>query len=597
MNETSARIATIAAPLPGGALRRLGEALGLKPHYAALDRLLAEQFGVARWINCLVGDDGAPLPVAAGAPGATAGAREVELLDPSAVRGRSLLPGVSLDALPGGPFALSPAARPYEAAVAYRFRHRTLGALLVECAAGSAPTPDLLGALTALAEEAFAPLCFREHTIEQVFQEKALFSAKLEYLGEMGRLAGDVDLKVLLNKIMELTMEFAGAEVGSLVLIEDDQPQTRLDWGLPHEALLSLTDRSGEPLIFRTIGRSEPVWLEAGEFLVPPQSPYRFQRLAILPLRTRDSWLGAVCLVTSSPSAAFHPGKLDGLGAGISLAATALDNARLFQVKLEREREMRNMEIASDIQKALLPRAIPDLQGVAVVGTNVAARMIGGDYYDFFPFPDGSLGLIVADVAGKGVAASLIMTSTRMLIRSIAGPDVTVEEVIRRTNLMLQAEACGGQFVTANYVRIDPHRLVMEICTAGHEPVIVYRPGEARFLFAESRALPLGITPDAAYSREVIPLEPGDLVFLYTDGVNEAMNKEREQFGIGRLQETIRGAYPDTIEAVMNTILTAVEWHSAGMPRHDDTTIVVAQVRPDAVPDPRGGVVSDNEKP
>ncbi len=169
--------------------------------------------------------------------------------------------------------------------------------------------------------------------------------------------------------------------------------------------------------------------------------------------------------------------------------------------------------------------------------------------------------------------------------------------MIRRTNLMLQAEACGGQFVTANYVRIDPHRLVMEICTAGHEPVIVYRPGEARFLFAESRALPLGITPDAVYTREVIPLEPGDLVFLYTDGVNEAMNKEREQFGIVRLQETIRGAYPDTIEAVMNTILTAVDWHSAGMPRHDDTTIVVAQVRPDAPLDPRGGVVSDNEKP
>jgi len=596
MNATSPSETTLTAPPPGAALRRLGEALGLKPHYEALDRLLAEQFGVARWINCLAGDDGAPLPVAAGAPGAARGGREVELLDPSAVRGRSLLPGVELESLASGPFTLPPAARPYQAGVAYRFRHRTLGALLVE-AAGPPPTAPQLAALAAVVEEAFAPLCFREHTIEQVFQEKALFSAKLEYLGEMGRLAGDLDLKSLLNKIMELTMEFAGAEVGSLVLIEDDQPQTRLDWGLPHEALLSLTDRAGEPLIFQSIGRPEPLWLEAGEFVVPAQLPYRFQRLAILPLRTRDSWLGAVCLVTSSPSAAFHPGKLDGLGAGLSLAATALDNARLFQVKLEREREMRNMEIASDIQKALLPRAIPDLQGVAVVGTNVAARMIGGDYYDFFPFPDGSLGLIVADVAGKGVAASLIMTSTRMLIRSIAGPDVTVEDVIRRTNLMLQAEACGGQFVTANYVRIDPHRLVMEICTAGHEPVIVYRPGEGRFLFAESRALPLGITPDATYAREVIPLEPGDLVFLYTDGVNEAMNKEREQFGIARLQETIRGAYPDTIEAVMNTILTAVEWHSAGMPRHDDTTIVVAQVRPDASLDPRGGVVSDNEKP
>ncbi len=143
MNETILREQTLAAPLPGAALRRLGEALGLQPHYEALDRLLAEQFGVARWINCLVGDDGAPLPVAAGAPGATPTAREVELLDPSAVQGRSLLPGVALDALPGGPFTLPPAARPYQAGLAYRFRHRTLGVLLVEMTAGSTPTPEL----------------------------------------------------------------------------------------------------------------------------------------------------------------------------------------------------------------------------------------------------------------------------------------------------------------------------------------------------------------------------------------------------------------------------------------------------------------------
>lgn len=119
MNETSVRARTQDVSLPRAALRRLGEALGLKPHYEALDRLLAEQFGVERWINCLVGDDGAPLPVAAGTPGATPAAREVELLDPSAVRGRSLLPGVALDALPGGPFTLPPAARPYQAGLAY----------------------------------------------------------------------------------------------------------------------------------------------------------------------------------------------------------------------------------------------------------------------------------------------------------------------------------------------------------------------------------------------------------------------------------------------------------------------------------------------
>ncbi len=570
--------------------RRLGEALGVQAHYEALDRALCEQFGVERWANCLCGDDGLPLLIAAGGPG-SGGARVVTLHQGAGGEGRHLLPGLRLDDLGSGPQPAGTAAAPYRDVVAYRFRHRAFGALLLTGPGGAAVPPGVLAGLTAFAEGTLAPLCFREHTIEQVFQDKALFSAKLDYLQEMGLLASNLDLKVMLNKIMELTMEFAHAEVGSLVLLEDNQPVTKLDWGLPHEALLALADGAGDPLVVKAIDAVAPLWLEAGAFSVPAHLPYRFQTVALLPLRSRDSWLGMVCLVTSAPNPEFNPGKLDGLTAGLSLAATALENAKLFQVKLERERELRNMEIASDIQQTLLPRAIPNLRGIGVVGTNIAAKMIGGDYYDFFPFADGSLGIIVADVAGKGVAASLIMTSTRMLIRSIAGPDVPVEEVVRRTNALLQAEACGGQFVTANYVRIDPHRLVMEICTAGHEPVFVYRPAEDRFLVARSRALPLGITPDAVYTTETIPLRAEDLIFLYTDGVNETMNRSREQFGLARMQETIRSAYPDAIEAVMKAILTAVDSHSAGMPRHDDTTLVVAQVRPQSLEPGKGGVV------
>ncbi len=579
---------------PSAAQRRLAEALGLQPHYEALDRVLAEDFAVGRWLNCLAGDEGELVVVAQGGPGERPPARVVAVAGEAPADGLAPLAGLRMDELAPEPFAPPAAAAPYRLAVPYRFRHRTFGLLLLTPEDEAGFAADTIARLATFAEERLAPLTFREHTIDQVFRDRSLFTAQLDYLVEMGRLAANLDLKVLLNKIMELTMQFAGAEVGSLVLLEDDQPVTRLDWGLPHEALMALTGPGGEPLLIDAIGRPEPRWFGHGEFTVPAHLPYRFQSLALLPLRTRDTWLGAVCLVASTADPEFHAGKLDGLDAGLSLAATAVENARLFQVKAERERELRNMEIAGEIQKALLPRAIPDLQGISVVGTNVAARTIGGDYYDFFPFADGSLGLIVADVAGKGVAASLIMTSTRMLVRSIAADGVAVEEVIRRTNAMLQAEACGGQFVTANYVRVDPRRMELQVCTAGHEPVLIYRPGEDRFLAAQSRALPLGITPDAVYTRETIPLEPGDLILLYTDGVNEAMSREREQFGLTRLQDTVRSAWPDGIESIMNTVLTAVDWHGAGMPRHDDTTIVVAQVTAGDHTGRRGGVVGDD---
>ncbi len=562
-------------------LVRLREALGLPAHYEALDRLLADRFGVSRWVLCLRDEGGAPLAVAGGEPAAQPGGRLVAVKRAGQQAAPAGLPPGRLDDLPCAPFPL-PAGADLPVAIPFRFRNRPFGLLLVAGADGGAPPAAGVETLAHFSAAELAPLTFREHAIDQVFEDKALFTAKLEYLTEMGKLASNLDLAVLLNKIMELTMEFACAEVGSLILLENDRPVTKLDWGLPHEALVGLSGSDGEPLLDRALQSHEPLWLESGQFTAPQQLPYRFHTVAILPLRTRDSWVGAIVLVVSAFNPEFHPGKLDGLSAGTALAATALENARLFQVKVERERELRNMEIASDIQQALLPRALPDLPGLGVVGANIAAKMIGGDYYDFFPFEDGTLGLIVADVAGKGVAASLIMTSTRMLIRSIAAPEVPTDEVMRRTNLLLQAEACGSQFVTANYVRLDPRRLRLEVCTAGHEPVLVYRPAEDRFIVAQSRALPLGITASATYTIETMPLQPGDLVFLYTDGIIEAMNQQREQFGVERLLDTIRTAWPDSIETIMRTILTAVDWHSAGMPRHDDTTLVVAEIK--AVP-------------
>lgn len=216
--------------------------------------------------------------------------------------------------------------------------------------------------------------------------------------------------------------------------------------------------------------------------------------------------------------------------------AIAIQNARRFKLeRAERAAMDRDAQEARAIQQALLPRSSPYIPGFAISGLSVPARAVGGDWYDFIPFPDGRWGIVLADVSGKGTAAALLMSATRGMLRSLAEACCSPGEVLTRLNELLVDDFPAGKFVTMVYAVLDPASRTVIFANAGHlRPLFIDNRGK-QFLEVE-RGLPLGLGC-GDYSDTVIELTSGSKLIFYSDGITEAVNGSEEEYGASRLVE------------------------------------------------------------
>src|ERR1700733_1955494 len=216
--------------------------------------------------------------------------------------------------------------------------------------------------------------------------------------------------------------------------------------------------------------------------------------------------------------------------------AVAVHNARRFQSeRAERETMSREAADARVMQQALLPKSSPFIPGFVISGLSVPASAVGGDWYDFIPFPDGRWGFVLADVSGKGTAAALLMSATRGMLRSLAEACCTPGEVLTKLNSLLVDDFPAGKFVTLVYAVLDPATRSVVFANAGHlRPLFIDRQGE-HFLDTE-RGLPLGLSC-GDYSETQISLSEGSRLVFYSDGITEAENANGEEYGPWRLAD------------------------------------------------------------
>jgi sigma-B regulation protein RsbU (phosphoserine phosphatase) len=252
--------------------------------------------------------------------------------------------------------------------------------------------------------------------------------------------------------------------------------------------------------------------------------------------------------------------------------AVAVNNARRFQSERAERAEMdREAQEARLIQQALLPKSSPYIPGFSVSGLSVPARAVGGDWYDFIPFPDGRWGLVLADVSGKGTAAALLMSATRGAMRSLAEACCSPGEVLSKLNELLVNDFPAGKFVTMVYAVLDPAKRSVVFANAGHlHPLFIDCQGE-HFVETE-RGLPLGLGC-GDYSETQISLSPGSKLVFYSDGITEAENAKQEEYGLCRLAE--HAAKP---EASALSIVDDVRVYANGYGVRDDATVVFVGV-------------------
>jgi phosphoserine phosphatase RsbU/P len=249
--------------------------------------------------------------------------------------------------------------------------------------------------------------------------------------------------------------------------------------------------------------------------------------------------------------------------------AVAIHNARRFQSeRAEREAMSLEAQEARAIQQALLPKASPYVPGFAISGLSIPARAVGGDWYDFIPFPDGRWGLVLADVSGKGTPAALLMSATRGMLRSLAEACCTPAEVLTKLNNLLVEDFPAGKFVTLLYAVLDPASRSVTFASAGHlQPLLVDDSG-TRFLDTE-RGLPLGLSCCGDYSQSTVTLSPGSRLVFYSDGISEASNQKEEEYGLDRLAGHVSSPNASAI-----TILDDVRNFADGVVLRDDASVV-----------------------
>ncbi|MGA8270969.1 MAG: GAF domain-containing SpoIIE family protein phosphatase [Candidatus Sulfotelmatobacter sp.] len=256
-----------------------------------------------------------------------------------------------------------------------------------------------------------------------------------------------------------------------------------------------------------------------------------------IPLRVGERLVGV--FTASHPDLdAFPRQQLRILQALCDHMAVAINNARRFQSeRAEREAMSREVQEARAIQQALLPKASPYVPGFAISGLSIAARAVGGDWYDFIPFPDGRWGLVLADVSGKGTAAALLMSATRGMLRSLAEACCTPAEVLTKLNGLLVEDFPAGKFVTMVYAVLDPGSRQVTFANAGHLLPLLVDDSGARFLDTE-QGLPLGLSC-GVYSQTTVALSPGSRLVFYSDGISEAANQTEEEYGLDRLAQHV----------------------------------------------------------
>ncbi len=353
----------------------------------------------------------------------------------------------------------------------------------------------------------------------------------------------------------------------------------------PSQTAIQLALRKREAVITEDLAQAE-MDLQAAQSIVAQ----RLRAVVVIPLyafshaKTTESivslqqgqFLGVLYLDSRRP-AAFS--KLDRqlLDAFTDQAASILDNARLVARERERQRLEEQINIARDIQQALLPRNFRDYPHLSVTGCNFPCLSVGGDYFDVFPLGENRTAFLIADVSGKGLGAALLTTMLQGVLSGMTlGTDPA--RLFNHLNTFLCDRAEVGRYATMFFGILDENG-GLEYINAGHpSPILIRQNGSAEEAFTEG-SFPVGLVPHAEYFTAAVKLEPGDTLVLFSDGVTEAMDPKEDFFGIPRLVQLLTGQNDTPLDELQKLLLEAVENFSRGASQADDLTLLLVRYR------------------
>jgi serine phosphatase RsbU (regulator of sigma subunit)/putative methionine-R-sulfoxide reductase with GAF domain len=333
--------------------------------------------------------------------------------------------------------------------------------------------------------------------------------------------------------------------------------------------------------------------------------------LVALPMLARANTLGVILLDYDDPHHALNGRQMSLCSGAAAQFASALESTLLAREAEEAARLEQELTVAREIQTALLPSAVPDIPGWQIGARWRSARLVGGDFYDFWPLPqrvatpapasatnagagtqqsaslpaapptvqfhtaENEMGFVIADVSDKGVPAAMFMAMSRSLVRAAALDGSPPAHAMERANRWITRDSESGMFVTLFYGLIDTASGRLRYTCAGHNPPLIYRAASGAFEELHTPGIALGVLEEITLAEAVVVLEPNDLLIGYTDGVTEAINQQIEEFGTDSLRRVIASNHAAPAEAIVDAVIAALDQFSQGQPPFDDVTLVV----------------------
>ena len=398
---------------------------------------------------------------------------------------------------------------------------------------------------------------------------------RMDALVRAGReLASFKPIESLFDITLELALDAVSAKRGVLMTLENGELITKANKGDGFRVSSAVRDkvmRERASLLVQDVAADS--FLKSSQTIVQQ----KIKSLMAVPLQTESQVIGILYVDTPNILHPFDAEALSLLTVFANIAAIRIEHARLVEVEHVERVLAHDLEQAADIQRGLFPQAPPVLPGLELSGRSLPCRSVGGDYFDYIPMADGRVLVVVADVSGKGLAASLLMSSLQARVHALCELQTDVAKLVSRLNHSIKANTPDNKFITGFFAAIDHSTGEMEYSNAGHNAPVVVRHATGQVELLTAGGPVLGILPNITYAGGRTRLEPGDLLVMYSDGVSEAPNIKDEEFGEEAVGQIAAACLGRTADEVLMEIARQLRAFLGECSPTDDVTMVVAR--------------------
>lgn len=367
-------------------------------------------------------------------------------------------------------------------------------------------------------------------------------------------------------------MSADGKEIWSHVVSGTQQIEIRLPLG---KGIAGTVAQTGD-----TIRIDDPYADPRFDASVDKRLGFKTRSILCSPIKNRDGHIVGVFQLLNRRVGHFEQTDIEYLDALSVHAALAIENATLHKSSLEKERQDREIRVAQDIQRALLP-ANSDLSvgGFLIAGCNELCEDASGDYYDFIELEDGRVVIAVGDVSGHGLGSALVMASARAFLRAFTKTVPELADGMTMMNDFLSRDMTNGKFMSLFVGILDPRTATLSWSSAGHNPPLHYRAATKDFVRLDATCPVLGVIQGVPFDRGVdLKIEPGDTLLLYTDGATEAPSPKGELFGEDRLEAVVKRSATLDVHGLLEAVSHAIKTWTGGAPNRDDITLLAVRV-------------------